>query len=263
MQYRLVYKIKNSLLAVLLLCSFPAIAQSEWQSRNSLSVAASLSDKIGLKVNHIRAYEITDKFNSTFYQTAFQVKYELPKRWDLSGGVQFLTSASSKETRNRIFIRASHTTRITKKINWTNSVRLETNSKNEDRFRQRIGLYTRLGLRKRLDFLNLSPSVTWSMFYNIGGDPIRYYDKDAQLIARQSPDGFHRGRLTFNLNSKVNKYLRIGFYYMRQQEFNFLTPDTRKMNVYDPVRNRTLRPFRNFNAIGLSAQINLDPVLNN
>ena len=100
------------------------------------------------------------------------------------------------------------------------------------------------------------------MFYNIGGGTIRYYDKNEQLIARQSPDGFHRGRLTVNFNSKVNKYLRIGLYYMRQQEFNFLTSDTRKMNVYDPVRDRTLRPFKNFNAVGLSAQFNLNPFLN-
>lgn len=262
MHYRSIYTLRNCLLGVLLISSFNVIAQQEWQSRNSISVAASLDDNISIKVNHLRAYEITDHFKSTFYQTGFQVRYDLNKRWDLFGGVQFLTSASSKETRNRLYIRAAHTTRISKKLNWTNSIRLETNSKNQTRFRQRIGLYTRLGLRKRLDFLNLSPSVTYSMFYNIGGGTIRYYDKNEQLIARQSPDGFHRGRLTVNLNSKVNKYLSIGLYYMRQQEFNFLTPDTRKMNVYDPVRDRTLRSFKNFNALGLSAQFNLNPFLN-
>lgn len=251
------------LFMMIVISSRLVFAQSDWQSRNSLSVAASLSDKIGLKVNHLRAFEATDQFRSTFYLTGLQVKYELAKRWDLTGNVQYLTSASSKETKNRIYLQASHSTRLSKKLNWTNSIRLETNSENVSRFRQRIGLYTRLNLRKRIDFLNLSPSVTYSLFYNIGGNPIRYYDEDAELIARQSSDGFHRGRLAFSLNSKINKYLRFGVYYMKQQEFNFLTPDTRKINVYDPVRDRTLRSFNNFNAVGLSAQINLNPILKN
>ncbi len=47
---------------------------------------------------------------------------------------------------------------------------------------------------------------------------------------------------------------------MRQQEFNLFVPDTRKMNVYDPLRNRTLRPFNNYNTLGVTAQIVLDPL---
>lgn len=149
-----------------------------------------------------------------------------------------------------------------RKLNWTNAMRFEWHSKNENRFRQRIGLSTRLALRKRVTPLKLSPSVTYAVFYNIGGSPIRYYDKDAQLVARQTPDGLHRSRLTLDLNAKLTDYLRVSLYYMKQSEFNFLATDTRKMNVYDPVRNRTLRPFNNFNAIGLTAMVNLDPLFN-
>lgn len=234
-------------------------AQTEWQNWNALEVQAAVTKKINIKANHLRAYNISEKYANVFNQFAFQASYELNKQWDVQGGVQFITPALSKETRTRIYTRAAHSIRLTKKINWTNSLRIETNSKNENRFRQRIIVTTRLGLRKRLDFLNLAPSVSYSLFYNIGGNPIRYYDKDAQLIGQQTPDGLHRSRLNLNLNSKVNDYLRISLYYMRQQEFNFLAPDTRKMNVYDPVRNRTLRPFNNYNTIGLTAQLILDP----
>lgn len=254
---------KSILLLVTLLFSFAWLqSKAQWQSRNAISVAVSLTDKVDLTASHLRAYDLNNKFNNIFYQSGLQVKYELSKRWDLSGNIQFLTGGASNETRTRAFIRAAHTYRLTKKINWTNSIRLETNSQNENRFRHRIGFATRLGLRKRLDFLNLSPSVTYQLFYNIGGTPIRYYNDSKQLIARQSPDGLHRSRIILNLNSKLNKYLNVSLYYMRQQEFNFLSTDTRKMNVYDPVRNRTLRPFDNFNTIGLSAQINLNPLFN-
>lgn len=258
----IVFNTKKSILcALIVVSSVTAKAQIEWQSRNALSASASLSEKIGLKMSHLRSYNISENFSDIFNQTALQVSYDLPGRWDISGGAQVTTPASSDDPKTRVYLRASHSTRLPHRISWTNALRLENNSKNEDRFRQRIGLSTKLGLRKRLDFLNLSPSATYALYYNIGGDPIRYYDKDAKVIARQTPDGFHRSRLMLNINSKINKYLRIGLGYMRQWEFNFLTPETRKINVFDPVRNRTLRPFNNFNAIGLSAQINLDPFI--
>lgn len=238
-----------------------ASAQSEWQNRNAVSINASLSEKLQAEYSHMRAYNMTDRFKNTFNQHAFQIGYRLNKRLNFSGGIQLINPVGPRETRTRIYLRAAHSTRLDQ-FTWTNSVRVETNSKNETRFRQRIGIATRLGLRKRMDFLNLSPSITYSMFYNIGGNPIRYYDEEASLLARQTPDGFHRGRLTLAFNSKLNDYVAVTLYYMRQQEFNFLTPSTRKMNVYDPVRNRTLRPFNNFNVLGLSLNISLDELIN-
>lgn len=243
-------------------CFQVVAAQSDWQNWNAIELQANVAPKIGVELGHLRSYNLKNGYAAIFSQTSFQFKYELSRQWGLQAGLQLLTPDSVKDTRSRIYVRAAHTTRISKKVNWTNSLRIETNSGNENRFRQRIIYTARIGLRKRLDFLNLSPSVAWSMFYNIGGNPIRYYDKNAQLIARQTPDGLHRSRLTINLNSKVNDYLRVSLYYMRQQEFNLFVHDTRKMNVYDPVRNRILRPFNNYNTLGVTAQIVLDQIFN-
>jgi long-subunit fatty acid transport protein len=201
-------------------------AQTEWQNWNALEVQGSITSKIALRGNFLKANDLTNGYKPTFTQVAFQASYDYNRQWDFQGGVQFITPATSRETRTRLFVRAAHTTRIANRFTWTNSLRAETNSKEETRFRQRIIFTTRLGLRKRLDFLNLAPSVAYTMFYNIGGNPIRYYDQEAQLIARQTPDGFHRSRFTLNLNSKVNDYLRISLYYMRQQEFNLFASDT-------------------------------------
>lgn len=249
--------------SVFCLSAGASFAQTDWQNWNAVEVQADLNRKLGLEAGHLRSYNMSDGYKGVFSQTSFQVKYELSRQWDLQVGLQLLVPDSSKETRTRIYIRAAHTWRISRELNWTNSLRVETNSKNENRFRQRVIFTTRLGLRKRLDFLNLAPSVAWSLFYNIGGNPIRYYDKDAQLVARQTPDGLHRSRFTLNLNSKVNDYLRISLYYMRQQEFNLFSSPTRQMNVYDPVRDRVLRPFNNYNTLGVTAQIVLDPLFNN
>ncbi len=253
--------LKVIVLSVLCFAGSVTFAQTEWLNWNGVTVSGSLTDRLSARIGHTRAYSLTDKFENVFNQSHFQLSYELTKRWDLQGGLQLISTPDTSNTRTRIFLRAVYTSRISKKVNWTNSFRVETNSKNENRFRQRIILTTRLGLRKRLEFLNLAPSVFYSLFYNIGGGPIRYYDENSQLIARQTPDGLHRSRFTLNLNSKISPYLSISLYYIRQQEFNLLTPATRKMNVYDPVRNRTLRPFNNYNTLGLTAQFNIDPFI--
>lgn len=248
---------------ILILFSSKAISQTEWQNWNGVNVNASLTKKAGVSVGHTRSYNISEKYKNQFNQTAIQFSYEITKKWDVFGGVQFISPAFKRDVRTRLHVRAAHTMRLSKKVNWTNSLRFETNSKNENRFRQRVAVSTRIGLRKRLDFLNLAPSLSYTLFYNIGGNPINYYDKAGVVLINQTPDGFHRSRITATLNSKINNYLRISLYYMRQQEFNFLTKETRSMNVYDPVKQKISRPFNNFNCIGLTASVSLDPLINN
>jgi hypothetical protein len=243
------------------LLSIGVQAQSEWQSRNSIGVSIPVIEKLDFSYSHMQAFSITDKFSPAFSQHAFNLDYQIDKNWQAGTAFQLISPAGRPDARRRFIVKLGHQQKFSK-ITWTNTLRFETNSANERRFRQRIAFSTRVGLRKRLDFLNLAPAITYTMFYNIGGSPIRYYDENEQLIARQSPDGVHRSRLTLSLNSKVNDYLRITLYYMRQQEFNFLNSDTRKMNVYDPVRNRTLRPFDNFNTLGLSLNVSLEELIN-
>ncbi len=259
---------KNNNLRILIACftaltTITASGQDDWQNRNSIALRASATEKLDVQFSHAWAYNMSNNFKKMFGQTGLEATYEVSKHTKVSGGLQFTSVAGSTKNRTRLYTRIAHTSRLGDMLNWTNAVRLETNSSAETRFRNRIAISTRVALRKKMDFLNLTPSVTGIIFYNMGGNPIRYYDKDAQLVARQAPNGFHRGRFTLNFNSKVNKYLQLNLFYMRQQEFNLFAADTRKINVFDPVRNRTLRPFNNFNALGISARINLDPILKN
>jgi Protein of unknown function (DUF2490) len=256
---------KNNLKVVLIalfLCLLQSDinAQTEWQNWNGITVSAPLTNKLSVRLGHTRAYNITNNYESQFSQTAIQLSYDLKKRWDVQSGIQFITPAGSRDTRTRIYIRGAHTVRLAKKVMWTNSFRLETNSKSENRFTQRFIYTTRLGLKKRLDFLHLAPSISYSLFYNMGGNPINYYDKAAVLLATQTADGFHRSRFTINLNSKISPYFSLSVYYLRQQEFNLFAADTRAINVFDPVNNRTQRPFNNYNTIGITGQFNLEPL---
>lgn len=107
--------------------------------------------------------------------------------------------------------------------------------------------------------MRLLPSVGYSLFYNIGGNSIQYYDSKTGLPAvRQTPDGFHRGRLMLNLNSKISKSFSLSVYYMMQREFNLFTPEYRAMNIVKPTNGRIVRPFDDFNVIGMTANFDID-----
>jgi hypothetical protein len=134
----------------------------------------------------------------------------------------------------------------------------EIHSANETRFRNRIIYITRLSNKKRLDFLHLNLSASYWLFYNIGGSPIRYFDKAGAVVTRKSPDGFHRGRLILAANSKLSKHLSLSVYYMRQQEFNFLSNEYRKVNVVNPNTGRIARAFDDYNVAGITLSYNID-----
>jgi hypothetical protein len=243
---------------IITLVSTTSTAQTEWKNWNAINVEATFLKKAELQLGHMRSYNISNQFKNEFNQTAVQFGYMYNRKWFFSSGIQFIKPVAATETRTRIFIRAAHTTRLlNKKINWANSLRVENNSSNENRFRQRVIIGSRLSLRNRISFLNLTPSVSYNLFYNIGGNAISYYDLDNKLIKRNNPNGFHRGRLTVNINSKVNKYLRLNVFVMSQREFNLLSSQTRKINVYDPVRAKIIRPFDNYNVIGATLSLSL------
>ena len=233
-----------------------ANAQTEWRNWNNLNANASVTRKLDISASHLRSYVITGAFNNNFNQTTLQADYDLTKRISIRGAALLTTFPGQTNQTIRLITRFSYTKRIFKKVNWTSGLQLEYHSKNETRYRSRAILVTRFATRKRVTPLRLSPSVSYLLFYNIGGDSVRYFDQTGNVIARNTPDGFHRGRLFINLNSKITNHLSMSIYYMRQSEFNLFTPATRKMNVINPNTGRISRPFDNYNVAGVSLQYN-------
>lgn len=248
---------------LLILCIYIILSQwanGQWQTWNSIAANASLTDKLDVRLSHLRGFEFQPQFQNHFNQTGLSLTYRLSKRWDAGTGILFITPTSNKDTRTRLFLRASHTHRINKQLNWINGIRLETNSANENRFRHRVIISSRVGMRKRTEFLAMKASTGYLLFYNIGGRPIKYYDEKGELIASNTPDGFHRGRLFINLDFKLNKVLNLDINYFNQHEFNLLASPTRKMNVPN-ANGRIQRPFDNYNMIGASLTVNIDKLI--
>ena len=247
MKYSLVFF--GFILAIHPVSSF---AQTNFKNWNTAQLTFAFSKKLDLRLSHLRAFDLTNGFKSDFNQSGVQLRYDLTRKIDLASGYVFSGSNSLADGGSRVFTRVGYKIRLAKVLSWSNSLQGEIHDKNENRYHYRIIWNTRLSPRKRLDFLNLSPSISYSLFYNIGGSPIRYYDKIGTVIASNTPDGFHRGRLMLSLNSKVAQNFSVSLYYMHQQEFNLFTNDLKEINVINPVTGKVTRRFDNYNVAGLT-----------
>lgn len=257
---------KNTLLrdalSTLLTCLFffgaiSACAQNDLKNWNSLQLDLSLSKKTDVSIDHLRSYDINNSFMRDFDQSSVSIDHNFTKRFSMTSGV-VIGAFSAADGASRLTLRSTYKVPIANLLNWTNAIQGELHSSNETRFRSRIRFTTRLTTKKRLNFLRLRPSVSYSLFYNIGGNPINYYDENAAFAVRQTPDGFHRGRLSLNLNSRITKNLSVSLYGMMQREFNLFSDDYHKINVVNPVSGKIDRKFDNYNVIGTSATFNFD-----
>jgi len=241
---------------IILFHSKSSFAQKEWRNWNSAEVSYEVNKKLDLKLTQLFSFNITDSFTNNFNQSSLQADYDLNKHVSLRAAAMFTNFPSSGTNTMRGILRFSYKFNPLKFLTWTNSIQTEYHSNQETRYRERIIYVSRLSLKKRLKFLRLSPSVTYWLFYNIGGDPIRHYDATGAKTY-STPDGFHRSRLFINLNSKINSKFQVSLYYMNQQEFNFLTPENRKMNVISPVTGKVYRAFDKYNVLGVTGILEL------
>ena len=254
-----IQRFKTLFLSILFLASvFSVNAQNDLKSWNSAQLNLSFTKKLDLRFSHLRGYNISNGFSSDFSQSSVHLDYDFTKRFSMSTGA-ILGSFSAVDGANRFVLRGTYKIPLADVLNWSNSIQGEIHSSTETRYRYRLIYITRLSTKRRLDFLRLSPSVSYSLFYNIGGNPIQYYDKNEVPTVQQTPDGFHRGRLSLNLNSKITKNLSLSVYYMMQREFNLFTNDYHKINIVNPVTGKIIRRFQDYNVIGttLSFDFNL------
>ncbi|RTL60862.1 MAG: DUF2490 domain-containing protein [Sphingobacteriales bacterium] len=223
------------------------------QNWNSIGAKIGLSKKTSLYVGELASFTPSAGYNLNFAQTQLELSHDISKRFSLAGGdmLNYIPS-SSRSLRNRVFIKASINERFSRLFKAEHALQVEFHDKNENHYSKRFILINKLSLRKRFSPLQLQPSVSYWLYYNMGGRPIQYYDKTGSPTISQTPDGFHRGRLFVSLNSKLNNTIRVGIYYLIQNEFNLFTQEQRNMNIINQSTGKIERPFKNYNAIGLS-----------
>ena len=248
---------KNKLIFALTFCFLGIIQESfgQYQTRlwNSLSVGAPLTENLSIKGSYLKSLDLSSpELQTSFNWYALKLGYQINSDWTVDLGTAWMNLPSSGRTTNRIFVEANHRIKLDRKFVLRNSVQFERHNEQEQRFDYRFIFSSRIGLRKRLDFLKVAPSLTYNLFYNIGGAPVRYFHEQGEEIARDGANGFHRGRIMANFNFKLSDPLRLSVYYMNQHEFNLVLSETNKINVTNPNNGRIQRPFNNQHIIGIA-----------
>jgi hypothetical protein len=235
--------------------SSPQLAHGQYETRiwNSYSIGAPLTENLSVKGSFMKSLDLSgQEIETSFNWYALKLGYQINRDWTLDFGTAWMHLPSAGRTTNRIFVEGTHRLNLDKKFVLRNSLQFESHNDQEPRFDYRFILSSRLGLRKRLDFLNVAPSLTYNLFYNIGGAPIRYFNEQGEEFAREAASGFHRGRITANFNFKLSDPIRLSLYYMNQHEFNLVLSQTNKINVLNPNTGRIQRPFNNQHIIGIA-----------
>ncbi|WP_143306481.1 DUF2490 domain-containing protein [Chitinophaga vietnamensis] len=233
-----------------------AVAQkNDLQNWNSISAKISLGKKTDLHISELGSFSPANNFQLNFAQTHFGLNYKISRNFSLRAGDQVnYIPDSNRSWRNRIYLRGTFDYNLDKMLKAEHSLQFEVHDKNEHRYSQRIIFINGLSLRKRFSAPRLRPSVSYWLYYNVGGTGVQYYDEAGKPIASQTPDGFHRGRLFITLNSKISEHVRLSLFYINQQEFNLFTAPNRNINVVNPATGKISKAYDNFNAIGLSIQ---------
>jgi hypothetical protein len=233
-------------------------AQSEWRNWDAINVTVSPTRQLDFRLSHLRSYNITDSFHNNFNQSSAQLEYTFFKRLSVMGGAMLTQFPGGGSNTSRGYARVSYRLPLFKVLSFSNGIQAEVHSATEKRYQKRLIYITRLGLQKRLPFLRLAPSVSYWLYYNMGGQPIQYYDAAGVKLVKQTPDGFHRGRLFVNLNSKINRFVSVSVYYAKQTEFNLFNSPYRGINVKNPTTGKITRAFDSYNIIGASLAIDLN-----
>ncbi len=232
-------------------------AQQDLKAWGAVSYQMPAAKKNNFSIEYLRAYNTTNNWNNEFNQVQGRLGIDLGKKNDLFIGDLINLTPGSNEIKNRVFIRGTHKTKLGNFFRWQNGLQAESHSKNEPRYQYRFILSSRIYLKKRLTALNLAPSITGFVFYNLGGKEVQYYDSNKQPSVKQAPDGLHRGRVQFTVNFKISDRFNISFYYMMQREFNISNDINHSINYFNHVTNKIIRPFDNYNVAGITLAISL------
>lgn len=232
-----------------------SFAQSDWKNWDGLGLNLGFTKKTEMELNHLRAYDMNQSFRNTFNQWGINLDHDIAKKLSVKAGYKLTSFPSGSVAANRFLARATYKIRLAKVINWSNGLQGEVNTASGKGNFYRVIYITRFAPRKRLNFLRLSPSVSYWLYYNIGGNSIQYFDEGGSQLAKETPDGIHRGRFILNLNSRINNRFSLSLYYLNQHEFNLVGRD---INIIDPDTGKIEKPFNNFQVAGLSLAFSLD-----
>lgn len=252
------------LILLLFLLSSPGLAYGQYSTRlwNNFTLGAPITQNWSARLSYMKSTNLNSgDFNTAFNWYSIRLNYKYDLNWNFNFGVACMELPLVDRTTTRVFAEGTYRIILSRRLVLKNSLQMEWHNKEEYRFDYRAIWSSRIGLRRRLEFLKVAPSLTYSLFFNAGGTPIQYFDEIGEKIARNPSLGIHRGRVQANFNFKLNPLMRLSVFYINQHEFNLAFSETRRINVLNPNTGRIQRPFNNQHIIGTTLSFNISPRL--
>ncbi|MGB4929216.1 MAG: DUF2490 domain-containing protein [Chitinophagales bacterium] len=234
------------------------LSAQNWEMWTGVGADFSLGEKFTLETKELNSFQPDDNMAFNFAQIGLGLNYKINSDFSIEGGDQLnIIPSSSRTPRNRVYFRGTYTWRFSDVLISTHALQFELHGANEIRYDERIILINGISTRNRYTPINIRPSLSYWLYYNIGGDPVQYYDEVGNKTVKQAANGFHRGRLYFSLNSKLSDHFNMSVYVMHQDEFNLFTSAEHEINVVSPNTGNIARDFNEYNVIGLSLNFDI------
>lgn len=220
---------------------------------NSMALSVKVLPRVNLSYSQLFGFN-TQPYKLSFIQNGFGANFYVKRHISVGLGHSntFIFKREDTDIKYRFYVSTALRNRIGK-LNLSNAFMGEYHSVNETKYRWRI-IYTirakppSIKLNK---FLKLSPFISYRIYYNIGGNPVRQFINNGKdYIGKHVPYGLHRMRLAIGTSLKTKMGWSFSLQLMRQQEFNTDFSHRHAMNVYNQDRDRIERPFSNYFMLG-------------
>ncbi len=157
---------------------------------------------------------------------------------------------------HRISLKASQRLRLDK-FSWKNSLTAEWFFPIQPKYEYRFILASRLYGPSVLPWKG-KPYLQGQLYYYLNGKPLKYYDENGDWVVTQSPNDFHRYRISIGARFRPTRSLRLSIYYTLQREFNTGLTQNRDINVPNRSGSKIRYAFNDYSVLGLSLTFKLD-----
>ena len=224
-----------------------------------------VSKKTTIKVSQLSSFD-SKGYKMKFGQSSLSISNKLSKDWKIGGGYSFslIKGTSSSSVYHRAHANLTHGFKLGK-FKFSNTLQFEKYFPKLQKFGSRLVVTNKVSYRNNNWPLKLSPYVKNQFYYYKGGKEITYWldefelmesqeldEEESENSIEQSPNGWHRYRITGGVRMKISKPIALSIFFTKQIEFNTGLSPYREINVPNQSGTSIKRKFNNYSLLGLS-----------
>jgi len=217
-----------------------------------------LNKKVKLKAGNLFSFDTkTYKMNFTQFKLGATLRWNKKLSSDFYYKPMLFKGATKDIWYHRLSANLTHRSKLFR-LPLKNTITTEVFSPSPRKHKYRFIYTAKLSFKNKVLPLRATPYIKYQLYYYLGGTKVNYYDTTGtQLLATNSPDGFHRYRLGTGVRFRPVKKFYVTLYYIWQEEFNMKSSKNRELNIPNQSQTRIINPFNDYQVVGLSFSYSL------